>query len=131
VQDTLLPGRICTFDLVTVFYFLRNLDFDNMIPGDVSSISFAIDEEIFELYLRFDGYDQIRVSGMGTFRALKFSAQTVAGVVFDGKEDLRFWISDDQNRIPLFLESPVIVGRVTARIFQYENLRFPLSSKIK
>ena len=131
VQDTLLPGRICTFDLVTVFYFLRNLDFDNMIPGDVSPVSFAIDEEIFELYLRFDGYDQIRVSGMGTFRALKFSAQTVAGVVFDGKEDLRFWISDDQNRIPLFLESPVIVGRVTARIFQYENLRFPLSSKIK
>lgn len=131
VQDTLLPGRVCTFDLVTVFYFLRNFNVDTMIPGDVSPISFAIDEEIFELYLRFDGREEIRIPGMGTFKALKFSAQTVAGVVFDGKEDLRFWISDDRNRIPLFLESPVVVGRVTGRLCHYENLRFPLTSKIK
>ncbi len=131
IQDTLLPGRICTFDLITVFYFLRNLDFENMTPGEVSPISFAIDEEVFELYLRFDGYEEVKVLGMGIFRALKFSAQTVAGVVFDGKEDMRFWISDDKNRIPLFLESPVIVGSVTARLCHYENLRFPLTSKIK
>lgn len=131
VQDTLLPGRICTFDLVTIFYFLRNLNISTMKPGDVSPISFANDEEIFELYLRFDGREEIRIPGMGTFRSLKFSAQTVAGTVFDGKEDLRFWISDDRNRIPLLLESPVVIGRVTGRICHYENLRFPLTSKIK
>ncbi|MFA5301230.1 MAG: DUF3108 domain-containing protein [Bacteroidales bacterium] len=131
VQDTLLPGRICTFDFITLFYFLRNLEFSNMNPGDVYPISFAIDEEIFDLYLRFDGKDEIRIQGQGTFRCLKFSAQTVAGVVFDGKEDLRFWISDDRNRVPLYIESPVVVGRVTGRLGGYENLRFPLTSKIK
>ncbi len=131
VQDTLLPGRICTFDFITLFYFLRNLEFSNMNPGDVYPISFAIDEEIFELYLRYDGKGEIRVQGLGTFRCLKFSAQTVAGVVFDGKEDLRFWISDDRNRVPLYIESPVVVGRVTGRLGSYENLRFPLTSKIK
>ncbi|MFA5443744.1 MAG: DUF3108 domain-containing protein [Bacteroidales bacterium] len=131
VQDTLLPGRVCTFDFITLFYFLRNLEFSNMNPGDVYPISFAIDEEIFELYLRYDGKDEIRVQGQGTFRCLKFSAQTVAGVVFDGKEDLRFWISDDKNRVPLLIESPVVVGRVTGRLGSYENLRFPLTSKIK
>lgn len=131
VQDTLLPGRICTFDFITMFYFLRNLEFRNMSPGDVYPISFAIDEEIFELYLRYDGKDEIRIQGQGTFRCLKFSAQTVAGVVFDGKEDLQFWISDDKNRVPLLIESPVVVGRVTGRLGSYENLRFPLTSKIK
>jgi hypothetical protein len=131
VQDTLLPGRVCTFDFITLFYFLRNLDFGAMKPGDVSPISFAIDEEVFELYLRYDGKDEIRIQGQGTFRCLKFSAQTVAGIVFDGKEDLRFWISDDKNRVPLFIESPVVVGRVTGRLGSYENLRFPLTSKIK
>ncbi len=131
VQDTLLPGRVCTFDFITIFYFLRNLEFKNMKPGDVSPISFAIDEEIFDLYLRFDGRDEIRIQGLGTFRCLKFSAQTVAGVVFDGKEELRFWISDDRNRIPLLIETPVVMGRVTGRLGSYENLRFPLTSKIK
>jgi len=131
IQDTLLPGRVCTFDFITLFYFLRNLEFKNMKPGDISPISFAIDEEVYDLYLRFDGRDEIRIQGIGTFRCLKFSAQTVAGVVFDGKEELRFWISDDRNKIPLFIESPVVVGRVTGRLGSYENLRYPLTSKIK
>lgn len=131
VQDTLLPGTICTFDFITLFYFLRNLDFTAMDPGDVSSISFAVDDEIFDLYLRYDGKEEIKIQGHGTFRCLKFSAQTVAGVVFDGKEDLCFWISDDNNRIPLFVESPVVIGRIIGRLGSYENLRHPLTSKIK
>ena len=84
---------------------------------------------MFELYLRYDGKDEIRIQGQGTFRCLKFSAQTVAGIVFDGKEDLRFWISDDKNRVPLFIESPVVVGRVTGRLGSYENLRFPSQAR--
>ncbi len=131
VQDTLLPGRICTFDFMSLVYFLRTMDFSSMKPGDIYPISFAIDEEIFELYLRYEGKSEIKIPGAGTFRCLKFAAQTVAGVVFDGKEDMLFWLSDDRNRIPLYLESPVVIGRVTGRLGTYENLRFPLTSKIK
>jgi len=77
-----------------------------MIPGDVSPISFAIDEEIFELYLRFDGREEIRIPGMGTFKALKFSAQTVAGVVFDGKEDLRSGLVTTETESRYFWNRP-------------------------
>lgn len=130
IQDTLLPGRICTFDFVTLIYFLRNLDFEHMKVGQVSPISFAVDDGIFELYLHYEGKEEKKIQGLGTFRCLKFAAQTVAGVVFDGKEDLLFWFSDDRNHIPLFLESPVVIGRVMGRLQSYDNLRFPLTSKI-
>lgn len=131
VQDTLLPARECTFDFVTLFYFLRCLDFSAMKVGHISPISFAVDDDVFDLYLRYEGVEEKKIQGLGTFRCLKFAAQTVAGVVFDGSQELVFWLSDDKNHLPLCIESPLIIGRVSGRLASYRNLRFPLTSKIK
>lgn len=130
ITDTLMPGRICTFDIVTLLYFVRCLDLGDMKPGDFFPISFAIDDDIYDIYVRFDGREVKKVKGLGSFKALKFSVQVVAGVVFTGKEELVMWVSDDRNRLPLSMESPVIVGRIAGRLSGYENLRYPLSSKV-
>jgi hypothetical protein len=68
---------------------------------------------------------------VGVFNTLKFAARVVAGEVFDGKEELTIWVSDDRNKVPLYFETPIIVGRVSGRLSYYENLKFPLSCKIK
>ncbi len=130
-KDTLLKGRECTFDLVSLFYFSRNMDFSKILPGVEQPISFAIDDEIFELYYRYIGPEVKRVPGMGQFRTLKFAARVVVGEVFSGKEELIIWVSDDKNRIPLMFETPIIVGKITGRISSYKNLKHPLSSKIR
>ncbi|PKO99684.1 MAG: hypothetical protein CVU13_03930 [Bacteroidetes bacterium HGW-Bacteroidetes-8] len=130
-KDTLLKGRECTFDLVSLFYFSRNMDFSKILPGVEQPISFAIDDEIFDLYYRYIGPEIKRVPGMGQFRTLKFAARVVVGEVFSGKEELVIWVSDDKNRIPLMFETPIIVGKVTGRISSYKNLKHPLSSKIR
>jgi hypothetical protein len=131
IKDTLLKGRECTFDLVSLFYFSRNMDFSRILPGVEQPISFAIDDEIFDLYYRYIGPEVKRVPGMGQFRTLKFAARVVVGEVFSGKEELVIWVSDDKNRIPLMFETPIIVGKVTGRISSYKNLKHPLSSKIR
>lgn len=129
--DTVLPGRICTFDLLSLFYFARNLDFDNMETGTEQPISFAIDEEIFELYFRYLGKETKSIRGLGTFRTLKFAARVVAGEVFSGKEELMIWVTDDRNRVPILFESPILVGKVSGNLVEWDNLKFPLDSKIK
>ncbi len=126
-----LKGKECTFDLVSLFYYSRNIDFENIPPGVDQPVSFAIDDEIFNLYYRYIGKEQKRVPGMGVYRTLKFAARVVAGEVFDGKEELTIWVSDDENKVPLYFETPIIVGRVSGRLSHFENLKFPLRSKIK
>ncbi len=130
-KDTLLKGRECTFDLVSLFYFSRNMDFSRIVPGVEQPISFAIDDEIFDLYYRYIGPEVKRVPGMGQFRTLKFAARVVVGEVFSGKEELIIWVSDDMNRIPLMFETPIVVGKVTGRVSSFKNLKHPISSKIK
>ena len=126
-----LEGKPCTFDIISLFYNSRNLDFSGLTPGKTFPISFAIDEKIYDLYYRYVGVEEVKISKQGTFRCLKFKASLVAGEVFTGKEELTIWITDDKNRMPVMMESPVIVGRVTIRLGQYANLKHPLTSKIR
>jgi len=131
IKDTIIQGRACTFDLMSLFYFARNIDVSEMKVGDQLSLSFVIDEEAYDLYFRYMGIENKKVPGIGTFRCTKIAASLVAGVVFTGKEEMLIWVSDDANRLPIWLESPVVVGKVSARIKKYEGLKFPLTSKIK
>ncbi len=127
-RDTLLAGNECTFDLVSLFYFTRNIDFSQIPPGVEQPISFAIDGEINEVFYRMIGPEKKRVPGLGQCNTVKFAARAVAGKVFTGKEDLLIWVSDDKNRVPLMFETPIIVGSVTGRLKSYNNLKHPLTS---
>ena len=38
---------------------------------------------------------------------------------------------DDENKIPLYIESPVRVGSINAYISGYKGLKYPMTSLIK
>ena len=124
--DTLLPGHQCTFDLLTLFYNARNMDLEALDEGVNNPVSFAIDNEIFDIYFRFVGWEEKRIPGLGVYRTLKFAAKVVAGEVFTGEQEMYIWVSDDMNRIPLLFESPIIVGSVFGRLAGWDGLRFPI-----
>lgn len=124
--DTLLPGHQCTFDLLTLFYNARNMDLEALAQGVNHPVSFAIDEEIFDIYFRYIGREEKRIPGLGVYRTLKFAAKVVAGKVFTGEQEMYIWVSDDMNRVPLLFESPIIVGSVYGRLSEWDGLRFPL-----
>jgi hypothetical protein len=130
-KDTVLPGKSCTFDFVSLFYNSRNLDFDHLVNGQTIPISFAVDGELFSIYYRYIGKEVKKISGLGTFKCIKILARPVAGEVFDGKNEISIWISDDKNHIPLLIETPIVVGKVSARLSEYANLKHPLSSKVE
>lgn len=124
-----LPGRDCTYDLLTLFYFARNIDFDNCRENVRYPISFAIDDDIYDLYFIMLGREQIKLRDVGTFNTIKFAARLVAGEVFSGEEDMFIWVTDDRNRIPVYFESPIIVGEVSGRLESCSGLRYPLASR--
>lgn len=130
-RDTLLNGRICTFDVLSLFYFARNKDFQNEKIGVEQPISFVIDGEIYDLYYRYLGREIKKIQGLGHFKTIKFAARTIAGEVFTGKEEVILWVTDDDNKMPLIFESPVIIGRLSARLIKFNNIKYPLTSKIK
>ncbi|MBQ5803096.1 MAG: DUF3108 domain-containing protein [Bacteroidales bacterium] len=129
--DTLLVGTGNTFDIPALFYKVRTIDVDSVAVGVKYPISFAIDDDVYNFYFILVGREEKKVRGLGTFKTLKFAVKLVAGSVFTGKDDMFIWVTDDENKVPLLFESPIIVGRVQGRLVEYSNLKGPLTSKIK
>lgn len=82
---------------------------------------------------RFLGREVKNIRGTGKFRTLKFRCElaTSTGESFEDGSEFTIWISDDRNRIPLYVESPIRVGSIRARLISWKNLKYPLDSKIK
>ena len=126
-----LPLTPCTFDLPSLFYFARNMNFDVVDPGKRYPMTFAIDDEVFNVYFILHGRETIKVKGIGEVKVIKFGAKLLEGEVFKGEEDMIIYISDDMNRLPVYFEAPLLVGRATGRLTEWEGLKHPFSSIIK
>jgi hypothetical protein len=55
----------------------------------------------------------------------------VKGTMFEGGEKMTVWVTDDENHIPVRIETPIIVGSIKVDMVGYENLRHPLTSLLE
>lgn len=126
-----LPLNACTFDLPALFYFARNMDFASVEPDRKYPMTFAIDDDVYNVYFILRGPETIKVRGVGTVKTIKFSVKLISGNVFTGDEDLSVWITDDGNRIPVLFEAPILVGVASGRITGWSGLKHPFSSLVR
>ncbi|MCX6290646.1 MAG: DUF3108 domain-containing protein [Bacteroidetes bacterium] len=110
-----------TQDLISAFYYARNLDFATAKEGDIFPINGYLDDGIIPLNLKYIGKEDIKYK-KGVFHCLKFHPVLQEGRVFRTKEDMTVWISDDKNRIPVRVESEILVGSIKMDLMDYENL---------
>lgn len=119
----------CIQDVISSIYYARNIDFNKYKPEDRIPFTMFLDNEVYNLYIRYMGKEVIKTK-YGKFKAIKFKPLLVKGTLFEGGEKMTVWVSDDPNHIPLRIESPIVVGSVKVDMMQYRNLRYPLSSMI-
>jgi len=128
-RDT-IPLDDCTHDIMSIIYYARSIDFSKYEVGEKIPLNLLLDSQIEPVYIRYQGKEKKRVRGMGKFNCIKFSGYLVPGDVFKGGEDLEVWVTDDKNRLPVWIESPIKVGKIKARMVDYEGLKYELNSKI-
>lgn len=126
-----LPLTPCTYDLPALFFLARNMDFDNVEPGVRYPMTFAIDDDIYDVYFILIGRETKKIKGIGTVKTVKFAAKLLAGEVFTGEEDMLIWVTDDDNRLPVLFEAPILVGTASGRLSEYSGLKHPFSSFVK
>lgn len=126
-----IPLTRCTYDLPALFYLARNMDIDNIVPEKRYPMTFAIDDDVYNVYFIMYGRETIKVKGLGTVKTIKFAAKLLAGEVFTGEEDMMIWISDDENRLPVYFEAPILVGTASGRMTDCSGLKYPFDALIE
>lgn len=124
------PVDRCIHDMLSIVYYARNLDFDQMRTGSEFPIKIFLDKETYPLQVKYLGKeDRKKVKGQGRFQTHVFSPQVIAGEVFKEDAQMKVWVSADQNKVPLLIESPVSVGSVKAVLKSYKGLKYEFDAE--
>lgn len=118
-------------DVISAFYYARaRYNQRELQPGDRIELHNFIDRKPYRLEARMLKREVIEVHDQA-FRTMKFDLLIEeAGMITDGST-IRFWISDDENKIPLRVESELMVGSLAASLIDVKGLLHPMSSKVE
>ena len=128
-RDTIqLPP--CTFDVLSMIYEARNIDYSQYRENDKIPISLIIDGKVYNLYIRYLGKETLKTREKETYKCFKFKPLLVEGSLFLAGENMTVWVTDDQNRIPVLIEAKILVGSVKAYLSETYGIKNLIESRI-
>ena len=122
-----------SMDAISLYFNLRTVDDSEIKEGFARDLEMVLEDTIQYLKFRYEGREEKKIKNLGRFNTLKFRCKIASsdGYAFEDGTEFEVWISDDRNKIPLYIKSPIKVGSVQAYLTSYEGLRYPLDSFIK
>ena len=120
----------CVQDVLSTIYYARNIDYNKYKPGDKIPFSMFLDDKVYNLYIRYLGKERI-TTHYGIFNTIKIAPLLIEGTIFKGGDKMVVWVSDDNDHIPVRVESPILIGNITVDMLTAQNLRNPLTSLVK
>ena len=122
-----------SMDAVSLYFNLRSVDLDSFREDEHRNLDMVLEDTIRHLRYRYIGREVLKVPKFGHFDTMKFACTLGSSEEFSFTDGTEFfiWISNDENKIPVMLASPVRVGEVRAYIRRCEGLKYPLKSLIK
>jgi hypothetical protein len=119
----------CVQDVLSTIYYARSIDYNKYKPGDKIPFSMFLDDKVYNLFIRYLGKERITTK-YGKFNAIKIAPLLIEGTMFDGGEKMTVWVSDDENHIPVRVDSPILVGSIKVDLVGYSQLRNPFKGLI-
>lgn len=113
-------------DLISAIYYFRTFDFSKAKPGDKYSFQVYLDNRLYETGAKFLGREVIK-SDVGRIRCIKLRPQLIVDRVFKDANDMTLWVTDDENKIPVRVQSDLRVGSLKVDLIDYKGLRNPLA----
>ncbi len=121
----------CMHDVLSVLYYTRNIDFGTFETGADFPVKIFMDKEIWPLNVKYLGREAgKKIRNRGRFNTFAFNPEVILGDIFTEKNKMKVWVSDDKNRLPLMIESPVSVGSVKIVLKEYSGLKYDLTSHL-
>lgn len=113
-------------DLISGFMYMRTQDLSKVHVNDTVVVSGFFEDSVYNLKVVFKGRQTIKTKA-GKFRALVFKPSMPKNSLFDGKDSITAWFSDDKNRIVLKVEADMFIGSAGVELTGYKGVKNPLN----
>lgn len=119
----------CVYDMVNIFLRARSFNPDGWQKGHVVKVPIADGKDLSTAILKFRGRSNIKADNGLKYRCLELSyMEKVKG---NYKEIVRFYVTDDQNHIPVRLDMFLRFGSAKAFLVSMKGNRNPVNSVVK
>jgi hypothetical protein len=116
-------------DVLSILYYCRSLDYDNASVGQEYPVNVLLDEAIYPLKYRILSKEDKKIRDLGKWATLKLSPKLISGNMFKEGTEMKVWASNDANKVPLMIETPVSVGSVKIVLKTWKGLKYPTTAK--
>ena len=122
--------RNCIYDMMSIFLRARNFDGSKLKKGQVIPMPISDASSLSNSWLEFRGRENFKMNDTKEkFRCLVMSFYERENG--KSRELIRFYITDDDNHIPVRLDMFLNFGSAKAFLNGYKGVRGPMTSKIK
>ena len=119
----------CIYDMMSIFLRARNFSAEGMKEGDKIPMPISDAKRLSNSWLQFRGRETFKVDDTKEkFRCLVFSF--IERENGKNRELIRFFVTDDQNHIPVRLDLNLNFGSAKAFLKSYKGVRSAMTSKI-
>lgn len=118
-----------TFDLLSAYYFCRNLDLSSVKAGQLIEMTYFLNDEIASLGITYIGVEKIKTA-LGVLECIKFSPAIKPGRIFKKNSQLFLWVTNDGNRIPVKAQVDILIGSVTLELTKASGLKHTLGQRV-
>ncbi len=117
-------------DIMSAFYYARTIDYAKFKIGQRVPLQNFYKGKVNSLEIKYLGKQKITVDA-GTFNCIIVEPMVKEGGLFKSEGRILIWLSDDELKIPVKVNTKVIIGSIDAELKEYSGLNGSLKSKIE
>lgn len=107
-------------DLVSVFFYIRhNKSFETLLAGKPFEVPVFHGDELFIMTLKYLGTETIDTK-IGRKLCYVVSPHVPKGKLLKGSDDLKIYITKDENLLPIYAEFSLLVGALKCELISYK-----------
>lgn len=117
-------------DIMSAFYYARTIDYTGLGTGDTIMLQNFYKDKTHDLAVRILGRQELEVEA-GTFNTIVLEPLVREGGLFKSEGRIVVWLSDDDVKIPLRINSKVVIGSIDTELREYSGLQRRPSARIR
>jgi hypothetical protein len=117
-------------DILSAFYYARTIDYGPLKAGDQVQLSNFYKDKTYDLVVRVLGRQQLEVAA-GTFNTIVIEPLVKEGGLIKSEGRIVVWLTDDKRKIPIRVNTKVVIGSIDTELKGYTGIRGPVSSRVK
>ncbi len=108
-----------TQDVISAILYCRTLDYNKLDSGQQFNFPIFLDNEVFHVGIKYHGKQQVSTES-GDYNCLVLQPILISGRMFSEVDKMRVYMTNDEQRLPVFIESPIKVGKIAAVLVKYK-----------